>query len=248
MRDVPPVTSDDPAATSAPPTVSYAAWGEEFFRAAVSADRVVGGINVLAGQPVEVGPMGVGPGRVVKVTARGSIGEATGERVAHEPATFRVRLPVSLRFTLDLGVDRHRFDAELTVPLLVVAHARADLAIDLDVQPPHAHQVGCRLEARGLRASVTKHAANVEGELRRFVARYVAREVTKPYVMAARTIDVSRAIDQAMAALVPRRPAAQSLADLPAALAEEIQEVGDDLGGDLVTGGTPPAPAPPALP
>ncbi|WP_345271262.1 hypothetical protein [Nocardioides nanhaiensis] len=245
---MPPVTSDDPAATSAPPTVSYAAWGEEFFRAAVSADRVVGGINVLAGQPVEVGPMGVGPGRVVKVTARGSIGEATGERVAHEPATFRVRLPVSLRFTLDLGVDRHRFDAELTVPLLVVAHARADLAIDLDVQPPHAHQVGCRLEARGLRASVTKHAANVEGELRRFVARYVAREVTKPYVMAARTIDVSRAIDQAMAALVPRRPAAQSLADLPAALAEEIQEVGDDLGGDLVTGGTPPAPAPPALP
>lgn len=222
--------SDAPA--TKPARVSYADWGEEFFRRAVSAERVLAGINVLAGQPVDVGPLGVGPGRVVKVTARGSIGTASGERVAHEPVTFRVRLPVALTFTLDLGVDRHRFTADLTVPLLVRAHARSDLVIELEIEPPHAHQVVCRLEAQGLRASVTKHAANVEGELRRFVARYVARELTKPYVSGARVIDVSAAIDAAMGALGPRRPEGVA-ADLPEALAAEIQELGDEIGGEL---------------
>ena len=62
------------------------------------------------------------------------------------------------------------------------------------------------LKAHGLRASITQHAANVEGELKRFVSTYVTRELDKPYVVAARTIDVSGAIDKAMATLGPRQP------------------------------------------
>ena len=42
--------------------IEYADWGERFFRSAVSAERVLAGINVLAGQQIDVGPMGVGPG------------------------------------------------------------------------------------------------------------------------------------------------------------------------------------------
>ena len=48
--------------------IEYREWGE-FFRTAVTAERVLGGINVLAGRLIDVGPMGVGPGRLVKVTA-----------------------------------------------------------------------------------------------------------------------------------------------------------------------------------
>ncbi len=203
--------------------IPYAEWGERFFTSAVTVERVLAGINVLAGQPVDVGPMGVGPGRVVKVTARGAIGEASGERTGLDPVRFDVRLPVSLEFTIDLGVDKQRFTADITVPLAITARAREDLAILLDVAPPTSSQVTVRLKAQGLRASIMQHAANVEGELRRFVATYVAREVDKPYVMAARVIDVSGAIDRAMDSLAPRPPAAEAVAaDFDEALEAEI--------------------------
>jgi hypothetical protein len=205
--------------------IGYADWGLRFFTQAVTVERVLAGINVLSGQPIDVGPMGVGPGRVVKVTARGAICEAVGERLGTDPVRFAVGLPVTLRFTFDLGVDKHRFDAAITVPLAITARARADLAIVLDVTPPTPQQVDVRLTAQGLRASIMQHAANIEGELRRFVARYVARELDKPYVVAARVIDVSRAIDRAIASLAPQRTAPPEAAqDLDRALAAEIRQ------------------------
>jgi hypothetical protein len=218
--------------------VEYADWGEQFFRTAVSAERVLAGINVLAGQQIDVGPMGVGPGRVMKVTARGEIGTAIGERVSDSPVTFAVILPASLEFAIDLGVDTHRFTAELTIPLTLTARAREDLAIIIDVTPPRAGEVGCRLKAQGLRASITQHAANVEGELKRFVSKYVTRELEKSYVVNARTIDVSGAIDQAMRSLGPRPERTQELrSDLTGALEEEIRQkeqlfVDDELGDE----------------
>lgn len=205
--------------------ITYADWGEGFFHRAVTAERVLAGVNVLSGQVIDVGPMGVGPGRVVKVTAKGQIGAANGERVSDDPVAFRVQLPVSLEFAINLGVDTHRFVADITVPLVLTARARADLAIVLDVAPPTSSQVVVRLKAQGLRASITQHAANVEGELKRFVAKYVGREIEKPYVRAACLIDVSGAIDKAVTTLGPRSPRAEEMtSDLPGALEAEIRE------------------------
>ena len=206
-----------------PTGVSYAEWGERFFAQAVTVERVLAGVNVLAGQPIDVGPMGVGPGRIVKVSASGAIGTASGEQVGSEPVRFAFRLPVSLKFTIDLGMDKHRFDAEIQVPLTLTARAREDLAILLDITPPTPNQVVVGLKAHGLRASITQHAANVEGELKRFVSTYVTRELDKPYVVAARTIDVSGAIDKAMATLGPRQPEPDVVAaDFDEALEAEI--------------------------
>lgn len=205
--------------------MTYAEWGEGFFHSAVTAERVLAGVNVLAGQPIDVGPMGVGPARIAKVTARGVIGTATGHRVADDPVGFAVVLPVSLEFKLDLGMDVHRFTAEISVPLMITARARRDLAIVLDIEAPSPDQVVVKLTAKGLRASITKHAANVEGQLTSFVAKYVARELDKDYVMAARLIDVSGAIDKAMQTLGPRsRSADRMTSDLDAALAAEIRD------------------------
>lgn len=205
--------------------VDYADWGVAFFRSAVSADRVLAGINVLAGQPIDVGPLGIGPGRVVKIRATGAIGQAVGVRASEDPVSFRIDLPVSLEFAIDLGVDTHRFLADISVPLVLTARARRDLAIVLDVAPPTAEQVVVRVRAQGVRASITKRAANVEGELKRFVASYVVRELDKPYVMAARVIDVSGAIDKAITTLGLRAPQAEEMtSDLPTALEAEIRE------------------------
>jgi hypothetical protein len=207
--------------------IDYAAWGERFFATAVTAERVLNGVNVLAGRPIDVGPLGVGPGRLAKVTARGTIGRASGERVGAEPVSFHVDLPVTLEFSIDLGMDKQNFDADITVPLVITAQARADLAIVLGVTPPPAGQVVVRLKAQGLRASLTSKAANVEGELRRFVAKYVAKELAKPYVRQATIIDVGAAVAKAAAGLGPRAesPMADELTDdLPAAMEAELEQ------------------------
>lgn len=208
--------------------IDYAAWGELFFASAVTAERVLAGVNVLAGRPIDVGPLGVGPGRIAKVRARGEIGTATGHRSDDRPVTFAVTLPVSLEFMLELGMDKHKFDAQLSVPLAIAAQARSDLTIHLHVTPPSADEVGVDLQARGIRASIMQYAGRVEPELKRFVANYVAREIDKPYVQAARTIDIAGRIDQAAASLGSRRTSGDGLTeDLPEALESEIIETAD---------------------
>ncbi|TNM47179.1 hypothetical protein FHP29_03125 [Nocardioides albidus] len=206
--------------------IDYAAWGERFFATAVTAERVLDGVNVLAGRPIDVGPLGVGPGRIARVTATGTIGTATGQRVGADPVAFHIDLPVTLAFSIDLGMDRQHFDADITVPLVITARGRADLAIVLEVTPPRPAQVVVRLRAQGLRASFTSRAANVEGELRRFVAKYVAKELQQPYVRQATVIDVGTAVEKAAAGLGPREqsPIAAELTDaLPAAMEAELE-------------------------
>jgi hypothetical protein len=185
--------------------IEYAAWGELFFERAVTVERVLAGVNVMADRPIEVGPLGVGPGRLAKVRAKGRIGRASGQRVGSLPLRFAVALPVTLEFVLDLGMDKQHFDADLTIPLMLTAHGRADLAIELQVTPPRTEEVVVHLKAQGLRASLTQAAAGVDAELRRFVARYVAKEVQKPEVAAARVIDVAAAIERAADGLGPQK-------------------------------------------
>ena len=135
---------------------------------------------------------------------------------------FDVRLPVSLEFMLDLGVDKHRFAADIAVPLALTPGPAAT-SRSCSAWRPAAGQVDYGW-GRGLRASIMQHAAGVEGELQRFVAKYVAREVDKPYVLAARVIDVSRAIDRAIDSLAPKRPEPEAVvADFDEALEAEIR-------------------------
>ena len=174
---------------------SYAEFGETFFARAVTRERVLGGIDGLAGQPIEFGPMQVGPGGLARVSASGLVGQAEANEVPGEEIAFHVELPIALDLELNLQVDTHRFHAELRVPLEIVARATTDLKIVVDVTPPHANDIELDLKAAGIRASILQRAAGMEAELRRFVAKYVAREVEKPRVAASRVVDVGAAID-----------------------------------------------------
>ncbi len=205
--------------------ITYEQWGVDFFLEAISEQRVLGAVNTIAGQPIDFGPMGVGPGGIAKVRAYGAIGQAIATRLRGERIAYRVLLPVDLTFELDLQVERQQFDAELLVPLTLTAVARDGVRIFIEATPPTAGEVQVELKAKGLRASLVQRVANVEGELRRFVARYVAHELDKPHVREARVIDVSRAIDSAWASLAPRpRPDEGVTADLNDALEQEIRD------------------------
>ncbi|MFT4298932.1 MAG: hypothetical protein QM597_04755 [Aeromicrobium sp.] len=179
------------------PFCTYAEFGEAFFRAAVTPERILDAIGALAGQPIEFGPKGVGPGRVAQVTAHGQVGRPAIRSVANDEVVYKVMLPVSLDFELNLQLDRHRFHGDLVVPLTVHARATDDLRIVIDITPPAARDIRLNLKADGLRASVVQKAAGVDAEVRRFVAKFVAREVDSPDVAAAREVDVRTSIDAA---------------------------------------------------
>jgi hypothetical protein len=204
--------------------VSYQQWGADFFAEAVSRERVLGAVNGLAGQPIDFGPIGVGPGRIAKVRAHGQIGAADLERLEAEDLTYRVELPVDLTFELDLQVETHTFRARLLVPLVLRARALKGVRIHIEVTPPSAADVQVHVQAEGLRASIVQRVANIEGELRRFVARYVVREISRPHVEAARTIDVAAAIDRAWAHLSPDSARQEVADDFNEALASEIRD------------------------
>jgi hypothetical protein len=204
--------------------VSYQEWGAEFFAEAVSGDRILAAVDKIAGQPIDFGPIGVGPGKIAKVRAYGAIGSATATRIEAAEISYRVELPVDLTFELDLQVETHTFHAELLVPLTLTARALSGVRVYIEVVPPHGADVQVRVQAEGLRASIMQRVANIEGELRRFVARYVAREVGKPHVEAARLIDVAGAIDRAWATISPEPSRRAVTEDLNEALESEIRE------------------------
>jgi len=183
--------------------IGYGDWGALFFQTAVTEERILSGVNAMAGRQINVGPLGVGPGRVAKVMAKGEIGTATGHRISTDPVAFDVRLPVTLNFSLDLSVDVQKFVAVVEIPLRLTARARDDLAIVIDVRPPAADEVKIALKAKSLRATLTQYAAGIEGELQRFIAKYVAREINSPGVVAARTVNVGAALNKAAGGIVP---------------------------------------------
>ncbi len=195
------IESDESDATRC----TYEEFGALFFRAAVTPERILGAVDGIAGKPIDFGPMGVGPGRIARVTAKGQIGEATATEIPGLPISYRLVVPVDLDFTVDLQVEKHHFHANVEVPLTVSAHATRDLRIVVDVTPPNPDELELELAADGMRAGLLKRVANIDGELRRFVAKYVARELEKPHIVATRNIDVGVSIDVAWAGMAPRR-------------------------------------------
>jgi hypothetical protein len=205
------------------PYVSYETFGRQFFELAVTEERVLGGVNLLAGEPIDFGPIGVGPGKIAQITAHGEIGTATASRVVGDEVAFRVVLPVKLDFTVNLQVDSHRFAATLAVPLVLTARAVDGLTVFIDIQPPRTSDIGIDLSAQGLRASILQRVAGVEHEVQRFVARFVAREIEKPHLRKARTINVAGAVSGAWSMIVVKGKDASVADDFAAAAEDELR-------------------------
>lgn len=225
-----------PTPRQAPPDgepITYEQWGVDFFREAISEERVLGAVNTIAGQPIDFGPMGAGPGKIAKVKAYGQIGAASATSERGDHIGYRVLLPVSLTFEVDLQVETHRFESELLVPLTLTAVALNGVRIYIQATPPHPEEVQVELKAKGLRASVLQRVVGIEGELKRFVAGYVRRELEKPHVQDARTIDVSLAIDRAWESISPSPREDGVTADLNEELEREIEHYEETLVGDL---------------
>ncbi|WP_375491525.1 hypothetical protein [uncultured Jatrophihabitans sp.] len=179
--------------------ISYADFGENFFRAAVSEQRIGNAVAKIAGQPIDVGPLSIGPLGLglVKVRAEGSVGEPALSPRDGELVAFDLVVPAQLAMLVEIGIDRHHFDATITIRLVLTARAAAPLRVVIDVEPPTKNDVDVDVKAGGLRSSVLQIVAGVDGELRRLVAKHVGRELDKPNMQQLRIIDVAEMLERA---------------------------------------------------
>jgi len=183
----------DPAAPSVP---SYEQFGNEFIRRILHKDRILWTIDRLLGDRIEIGPIGAGPGRTFTVSVVGTFRPTTGEELPGDLLTYRVHLPINVVFDLDLKMDRHRFNADVVVPLTLTVHVDAPLTIRWDIQVPAEADVHLSLHTPTLRGTVLQKVAGIESELRRFLIRIVETELAKPYVRRATHIDMEQLLEE----------------------------------------------------
>jgi hypothetical protein len=178
-------------------SMSYEEFGRAFFEVAVSEDRVADAIGSIAGEAFEIGPIAQGPGKLVKATARVQVKHPIVAREVGERIEFAIRIPLEIDMTLDLRIDRPRFMVFGEIKLRATAVAAKPLLLILDVTPPKSSDIAIHVTSSSIRAELVRIVGNVDGEIRRFVARHVADEISSPAAKKAQVIDVGTLIASA---------------------------------------------------
>lgn len=181
--------------------LTYEEFGRRFFEVAVTEERVGSAFSDLAGEDFQVGPIPSGPGGVAKVWADVRISEPKLTRAVGDLITFTVKIPLRIGLLIDLRVDRIRYDVDGLITLPLTVHAANPLELRIEVDPPRPRDVWVDVSSHNIRASVVRVVASVDNEIRRFIAQYVADEIDKPEVKAARIIDVAKGIEGAFHSL-----------------------------------------------
>ena len=192
------VMTENPNAPSAESRTeySYESFGRDFFETAVTKERIQSALGGLTGNAIDFGPRNAGPAGLARIKAKGEIREPSVSPDEAELIRFAVVIPIYLELTVRLAAHDHRFRANLRARLKLTARAKRPLHVFIDIPAPTEKDVEVDIEAQGLRASVLDVVADVDGELRRFVARYIAKEIEKPSIRAMRDIDVRKALER----------------------------------------------------
>jgi hypothetical protein len=170
--------------------LTYEQFGRRFFEVAVTEARIGAAFTAIAGEEFQVGPIAAGPGGVVKVQANVKIDEPEITRQVADTITFTVKLPLSIGLVIDLKVDRIRYDVDGLVTLPLAVRCAEPLQLRIEVETPHPRDVFVDVASHNIRGSIIRYLAQVDDEIRRVIARFVADEVDKPEVQKARLIDV----------------------------------------------------------
>lgn len=193
------------------PEISYEEFGTAYIRQVLHRDRILSLVNEVLGPTIELGPIGAGPGRkAATVSVVGTFGKTTGEELPGDRLAYRVFLPISVAFDIDVRVDKHHYIADVVIPLTLTIHTIAPLRVRIDITVPGQDEVELELHAGSRRSAVLQKVAGLEAELRRFLVKVVRTELAKPYVRRATDFDMAALIDEAWsgiaAVILPRGP------------------------------------------
>src|SRR6185312_3129847 len=177
--------------------MTYEEFGRRFFEVAVTEDRVGGAIGAIAGDAFVIGPIGQGPGKIAKVTAKVRIMEPRVTRQVGEMITFAIRIPLEIDMVVDLRIDRPKFMVFGEIALRATARAAAPLLLILDVEKPRSSDISIHVTSKSLRAEVVRVLGGIDAEIRRFIAAHVSGEIDSPASKTAKIIDVADRLDAA---------------------------------------------------
>lgn len=148
---------------------------------AVTSAVIADVIAQVAGDVIDVGPMRVGPGRVARVTARGTlrraeVRDASGALgVAGVPGAelaFDAQIPIALELVIEVAGGRYRYTADLQVQVHASIGREGDEAVVI-LRQLTGRDIRVQLKAHGLQAKLLAKVGDGEGELRREVVAYV---------------------------------------------------------------------------
>jgi len=175
--------------------VTYEEWGRRFFELAVTEERVAAAFGEIAGDQIEMGPMGQGPGRIARVSAKVSIGTPRAIRRLGETITFDIRIPLDIDLLVDLRLDKQRFSVDGEIALRATARAAEPLVLILDVAKPRPTDISVHVSSKSIRGELVRLIGGVDEEIRRFTAAHVAEQIDAPESKAAQAINVEAMID-----------------------------------------------------
>jgi len=177
--------------------VTYEEFGRLFFEVAVTEERVAAAFAEIAGGDITMGPMAQGPAGLAKITARVKIQEPTVRRNLGDTITFAVRIPLLIELIVDLRLDMQRFMVDGEIALQATARAAEPLMIVIDVAKPRPSDIAVHVTSKSFRGEIVRIIGGVDGEIRKFVAAYVAEAIDSPASQQAKIIDIAGQVSAA---------------------------------------------------
>lgn len=175
--------------------VTYEEFGRRFFEDAVTPERVAAALADIAGSEFAMEPIAQGPGGIAKVSANVKIQEPRVTRKLGDLITFVIHIPLSIDLLLDLRLDKQRFAVAGDIALRATARAAEPLLLLVEIAKPRPSDITVNVSSTSIRGEVLRILAGVDGEIRRFIAHYVAEEVSTPEAQAAQIINVEQEIN-----------------------------------------------------
>jgi hypothetical protein len=177
--------------------MTYEEFGRKFFEVAVSEERVCNAIASIAGDAFEMGPMGQGPGKIAKVSAKVRIMDPRVTRQVGDMITFAIRIPLEIDMVVDLRIDKPKFMVFGEIALRATARAAQPLLLILDVEKPRPSDISIHVTSKSLRGELVRVIGSLDAEIRRFIAAHVSGEIDSPASQKAKVINVADSIDVA---------------------------------------------------
>lgn len=177
--------------------LTYEEFGRRFFEVAVAPERVAAAFAEIAGNEFAMEPIAQGPGGIAKVSANVKIHDPRVTRRLGDSITFVIHIPLSIDLLLDLRLDKQRFQVSGDIALRATARAAEPLVLIVDVAKPRPSDITVNVSSKSFRGEILRILAGVDGEIRRFIAQYVADEIDAPESQAAQVIDVAEKLTEA---------------------------------------------------
>ena len=174
--------------------LTYEDFGRRFFEVAVTEGRVGAAFAAFAGDEFEMAPIGQGPGKIAKVSAKVKIQQPQVSRNVGDAITFSIHIPLAINLLVDLRLDKQRFLVDGDIALTATARAAEPLLVIVEVAKPRPSDITVHVSSKSIRGEVLRVIAGVDGEIRRFIAHYVAEEIDSPQSQAAQVIDVTEQV------------------------------------------------------